>query len=149
MPKKPSIKTAKKKAWDAFSRYIRTRDCIATTGWEDEGECITCKRQYPFKQLQAGHFIPGRLNAVLFQESGVHAQCYGCNVMKGGNTVKYWLEMESRYGREAIDQLIAQSETTVKYTVDDFKEIEQKYKDKLANKDWEDSWMNKLNDLQT
>lgn len=100
-----TTKQAKKRAWDIFSRYIRTRDAIRTTGTKDEALCITCDRRYPIKQLQAGHFIPGRHNAILFDERNVHAQCYGCNVMKQGNTVKYFRKMQELYGDKVIKKL--------------------------------------------
>ena len=32
MPKKKTIRQSKDKAWREFSRFIRTRDAIATTG---------------------------------------------------------------------------------------------------------------------
>jgi hypothetical protein len=66
------LSTVKKKAWAAFSEYVRTRDCLRTTGCASFGLCITCGKRNHFKLLQAGHFIAGRHNAVLFSEKGVH-----------------------------------------------------------------------------
>jgi hypothetical protein len=117
----------KQKAWDAFSLYIRIRDCYIQTQTCDQGECVTCKRPYPLKSLQAGHFIAGRTNAVLFSERGCHNQCYGCNIGKNGNTTKYWLFMEEIYGREVIDELLAESETTVRFKDADYDNIAEKY----------------------
>jgi len=72
-------KTAKAKAkeacWKAFSKYIRTRDCIRFGNSLTDGMCVTCKRTYPFKKLQAGHFIQGRGNSVLLDERLVYSQC--------------------------------------------------------------------------
>ena len=134
MPKQ-TVSKAKKKAWVAFSAYIRTRDCYlyAKRHPESNGlqaECVTCGRLYPFGKLQAGHFISGRSNAQLFDEIGVNVQCYGCNVMKKGATDEYWVWMENNYGREEIDRLMAQKHETVKLTVQDYLNIESKYKDK-------------------
>lgn len=120
----------KTKAWDAFSRYIRARDCLQTTGHIDRGKCVTCVREYDFKQLQAGHWIPGRNNAVLFSEEGVHAQCNACNGHKKGNPIPYWLFMEDTYGREVMDNLISESRQTVKYHAFDYERIAQEYTDK-------------------
>ena len=123
---------AKEKAWSAFSKYIRLRDCIITTDTTYEGICVTCNRLYPFKQTQAGHFIPGRNNAVLFREDMVHLQCAGCNLNpprgKGGNLIKYWPFMENTYGRERVDKMIAEAHQEVIYKIPDLKEIEAKYK---------------------
>lgn len=131
--KKPKLSLAKKKAWSAFSLYIRTRDCIKTTGYAESGRCITCLREYPrlgLGGLQAGHFVPGRTNAVLFDERGVHAQCYSCNIGKGGAGADYWLFMEREYGREVIDELLANRHQMLKYTAEDYRNIQQKYEQK-------------------
>ena len=130
--KKDTLSKHKEKAWKAFSIYIRTRDCLKTTWGHERGTCITCNREYPLKQLQAGHFIDGRNNAVLFSEKGVHAQCYACNVRLHGNKVKYWLYMEQTYGHDVIDELIAESNQQVIYSREDFDEIAEKYKQKTV-----------------
>ena len=73
--KKQTISTLKKQSWQEFSKWIRLRDCVKTTGDTESGVCITCGKLIPFKQSQAGHFIAGRVNAVLFDEDIVHLQC--------------------------------------------------------------------------
>lgn len=120
--KKPrsDLKKAHEKCWVAFSKYIRTRDCIRFRNSLDEGICITCKREYPFKQLQAGHFIGGRTNVVLYDERIVYSQCSSCNVNPpyglGGNYVEYFVFMEKEWGREKIDEFRLLKHQTVKYT---------------------------------
>lgn len=135
--KKTERQKAKEQAWKAFSIYIRTRDCIRFSGSPDTGICVTCKRRYHFKQLQAGHFISGRGNAVLFDERLVYSQCIGCNgnppMGKGGNYVEYFVWMESEWGREKIDEFRALKATTKIYKTFDFLEIEQTYKQKTAD----------------
>jgi len=128
---KSELSKAKKKAWEVFSKYIRTRDALRTTGTLDEALCVTCNRRYPIKQLQAGHFIPGRHNSILFDEKNCHAQCYGCNVMKKGSTVQYWIFMEKMYGRKAINRLIKEDAKISQGKVYIFKELEEEYKKKL------------------
>jgi hypothetical protein len=117
----------KAKAWKNFSLYIRTRDCLKTAHTIDKGNCFTCHKIYLFSQLQAGHFIAGRNNAVLFSEQGTHAQCANCNIHKHGNTVNYWLEMERIYDREMIDLLLAESKRTVIYKQYDYDRIAEDY----------------------
>lgn len=137
MAKKTDRQKAKEKAWVAFSKYIRTRDCLRFTGDPEEGMCITCKRSYPFSKLQAGHFISGRGNAVLFDERLVYSQCLGCNgnppMGKGGNYVEYFVWMESEVGREKIDEFRALKSTTIQYKEYDFKRIEREYIEKTAD----------------
>ncbi len=131
MAKRTARQLAKDKAWNSFSRYIRTRDCIRFTGNPEEGRCITCNRWYPFKQLQAGHFIQGRGNAVLFDERLVYSQCFGCNgnppFGKGGNYVEYFLFMEREWGREKLDEFIALKHSTLIYKIPDFIDIKESY----------------------
>lgn len=132
--KKTARARAKSDAWNAFSIYIRTRDCIRFTGKPDEGMCVTCKRYFPFKQLQAGHFIQGRGNAVLFDERLVYSQCISCNgnppFGKGGNYVEYFRFMLDEVGLEKVDEFRHLKYTTVIYKIHDFERIEQEYKDK-------------------
>jgi hypothetical protein len=73
--KRTSPKVMKAKAWKMFSTYIRLRDCLKTTGTLDKGVCITCGKLCDFKELQAGHYIGGRGNSVLFDEKIVNGQC--------------------------------------------------------------------------
>jgi hypothetical protein len=56
-------------AWKAFSIYIRTRDCIKTTGDIEYGKCYTCGKIFPFSELDAGHGIGSRRNSILFDDS--------------------------------------------------------------------------------
>ena len=131
--KKTEKQLAKEKAWAAFSIYIRRRDCIRFTGDPDRGMCVTCKRPYKFKQLQAGHFIGGRTNAVLFDERIVFSQCYGCNVGRSGNYLEYFYFMEQEVGRDMIDQLVAEAkQRTIKYTLQDYYDLAQQYTERAA-----------------
>jgi hypothetical protein len=132
--KEIKIKPAKKKAWDAFSIYIRTRDALKTTGTIDYCLCVTCGRRYPVHQvggLQAGHFIQGRHPSVLFDERNCHAQCYGCNVMKKGNMVKYYKFMLSEYGQAVIDELELMDRQVLGMKAYMYLEIADNYKKKL------------------
>lgn len=131
MPKKSPKKKAKDKAWEQFSRFIRTRDCLRFTGDPDEGMCVTCKRWFPFKQLQAGHFIGGRSNIVLFDERIVYSQCFYCNAKPprglGGNYVEYFVFMEKEWGREMIDEFRALKGQTLKYSLQDYLDFAEEY----------------------
>lgn len=136
MAKRTERQIAKDKAWDQFSIFIRTRDCLRFSGNPHEGRCVTCWREYEFKKLQAGHFIQGRGNAVLFDERLVYTQCLGCNgnppYGKGGNYVEYFLFMEREWSREQIDEFIALKHQTKIYKIHDFIEIRQSFKDRTA-----------------
>ena len=120
-PKKITYAKAKRKARDAFSKYIRLRD-------EVQG-CFTCGVVKPYKQMQAGHWIPGRHNSILFDERGCHAQCYHCNIGLKGNPVVYYDRMLKDYGVEVCNELKRIDKIIIQYKVIDFLGIEQKYSD--------------------
>lgn len=130
--KKKTISTskAKAKAWQEFSKFIRTRDSIATTGDTDSGVCCTCGKLIPFKQSQAGHFIAGRTNALLFDEDIVHLQCYACNVCNHGEQLEYYYYMKRHYTEDQILEMRKLRYQTVKYTTDDLLQIADRYKEK-------------------
>lgn len=129
-----SIKSAKQKAWREFSRFIRLRDCIRTTGSDEYGLCITCGKRVPFKSSQAGHFIAGRTNAVLFNEDIVHLQCYGCNVCKHGEQLEYYYAMKKLgYTEEQITEFRKLRHKTVKYKESDYKKIAETYSNKYKS----------------
>lgn len=92
--KLPSISTLKKKAWKLFSEWIRRKDA------DNEGvvSCVTCSWRGPWKESQAGHFIDGRNNTVLFDERLVHVQDARCNVFLKGNKVAYTAFMMRKFG---------------------------------------------------
>lgn len=136
--KKTPRASAKTKAWDAFSLFIRTRDCIRFTGDPDQGICVTCKTPKPRKELQAGHFVGGRGNAVLFNEQIVYSQCGYCNQKPpmglGGNYAMYTLFMfDEGYSRAEIEAFLALKNTTLQYKLNDFIEIKLKYETKTKN----------------
>lgn len=117
---KSKLQLAKEKAWKSFSAFIRTRDCIRTSGTMEEGVCISCKRTVPYKSSQAGHFIAGRTNAILLDEDLVHLQCYHCNIGLSGNYVEYFVAMEELYTREEIDEFRRRKTLTKKMKIDDW-----------------------------
>ena len=98
-------KEFKKKVWKKFSEFIRLKECLETTGSPDFGVCVTCSHVKPYKELQAGHFIDGRGNSVLFVEDLVHIQCYRCNCLMSGNKDSYTPYMIRRYGEEKVKKM--------------------------------------------
>jgi hypothetical protein len=134
-PKTKGVKYWKKKAWDEFSKYIRLRDALETTGTKERLVCCTCGKTYPAFGVgcaQAGHFITGRGNSILFDERGVHGQCYHCNIHLRGNWPEYMRFMMLRYGRKVVDELIHNYKLTVHYNAAEMQGIYEKYKQKLS-----------------
>ena len=134
--KKKGIRYWKKKANAEFSRFIRLRDALKTTGTIDRVNCCTCGKEYPAFGIgcaQAGHFIPGRGNAILYVEEGCHAQCYNCNVTLKGNWPAYMRFMLALCGKETVDSLLALDKTIIKYTPVDLEAIRDTYKQKYED----------------
>ena len=129
--KKTTISKAKKKAWDAFSKYIRLRDCLKTTGTPDEGICVTCPSRTSFKYANAGHFVPDRSRYLLFDEQGVHLQCVQCNIYKKGNWVPYERFMLETYGPEVTEQIKQNKYQSGTWSIPELEEIEEVYKCKF------------------
>lgn len=126
--KKTPYKVAKKRAWDAFAKYIKQRDCYKTTRTYTKGKCYTCEVTKPIELLDAGHFRPGRHNKFLLDEMQVNAQCKQCNIFLHGNEVMYYKHMVKDYGTERVDAIIEENRQTLKYTVSDLLELERYYK---------------------
>ena len=98
--KKVSISKLKKKAWAQFSLWVRL-----SASEHGLVQCVTCSAKKPYKEMQAGHWLPGRHNNVLFDERNVHPQCYHCNVGLKGNPIIYYHYMERTYGTPEMTNL--------------------------------------------
>lgn len=117
----------KKRAWSAFSKCIRTK-YTDNTGY---GSCYTCDKRIYWKQLQAGHAIGGRNNAMLFNEDLVRPQCVGCNVFGRGQYAIFTRKLIDELGMAKYDELVSESQKVVQYKATDYQDIQKKYEDKL------------------
>lgn len=133
-PKPPGRKSTKNvsktkaKAWSAFSLYIRTKYA------DEDGlvACYTCGKRAEIKNMQAGHGIGGRNNAVLFMEDIVKPQCMGCNVFGRGQYARFTRKLIDELGMDRYDEIVKDSNKTVKYKLADYMEIEEKYRSLLG-----------------
>lgn len=127
MKSKPTLKSLKNKAWKVFSEYIRRRDA-------DEGgtvRCYTCGALYFWKQIHAGHAIPGRRNAVLFDAEIVRPQCPRCNIFLGGRYEIFAAKLIRESGLEWFEKKLSGAREVVKLTRSDLEELILEYKQKL------------------
>ena len=115
----------KKKAWNAFSRYIRLKNMNP----DGTLTCYTCDKVFPFKHMSAGHGIGGRTNAVLFDERIVKPQCSGCNIWGRGKYAIFTRKLIDELGLKGYDKVVADSQKTVQYKAHDYEEIADKYKE--------------------
>ncbi len=129
--KKKTVSQLKKDVWKVFSYYIRLRDCLFTTGTTTHGRCVSCGKLCEFSQLQAGHFVPGRTNNILFDEEIVHAQCSYCNNALEGNHHNYRKTILDLYGNGYDEVLQQRRYVTKKFTVPELEELLTYYKEQL------------------
>jgi hypothetical protein len=127
--KKPeNLSSLKTKAWTEFSRMIRLEARDHDTGLVS---CVTCGHKAEWNRgIQAGHFIDGRYNSVIFHEKGVHPQCYACNVIYNGRKEEYFLFMERTYGREEIDRQVKMKWESKQFTREELVELRKKFKER-------------------
>lgn len=117
-----SVSQLKKKAWTLFSIHIRTK----YADWRGYVACVTCGIVKHWKEMQAGHFIPGRHNSILFDERGVFPQCYRCNISLKGNPRAYDAFMR-KYHLKDIKILEKLDTINKQFTPKELMEIIQKY----------------------
>jgi len=111
------------KAQKACNAYIRERDHIKP--------CVSCGTTKDI-QYCAGHFkTRGAHSELRFNEYNIFKQCnQNCNLKLSGNIVNYRPELIKRIGIKHVEFLEA-SHTPYKYSLDELREIELYYKDKL------------------
>lgn len=113
--------TAKKKAWEWCSKYIRLRDAIAYQNQYPESpfgyvKCCTCPKIVIYnKNADAGHYIDrgsGGASGVYFDERNINLQCKNCNGgFRAGKNIRHEVDlayhqfMLDKYGQEVIDKL--------------------------------------------
>jgi hypothetical protein len=122
-----SISKLKKRVWVVVSQYIR----LKYSDFRGYCKCVTCNVVKPYTQLQAGHFVQGRRNGVLFDERNIHPQCYICNVCKHGDLLNYRDFMLKTYGEDVINELRALDQESKQFTVPELKALKEIYSNKL------------------
>jgi 5-methylcytosine-specific restriction endonuclease McrA len=63
-----------------FSVYIRQ---------SNPAECYTCGKKSLRKNLQCGHYVSRSVRELRWVEDNCRPQCYGCNVMQGGQVITF------------------------------------------------------------
>lgn len=129
LSRRPKSDKAKAKAetWRLFSLYIRYRDSLKTTGTLTECACVTCGRVKPTRArngIQAGHFYPGRHNAIIYDRRNCAGQCIWCNRDLKGNWPAYYDFMLRTYGQAVIDELKARDREVVSWSIDELEALQ-------------------------
>ncbi len=130
--RKEAIKPRSKwlrEAQAAFNAYIRERD--------NELPCISCGTRMnndgltTGSRIDAGHYrSTGSSPELRFEPLNCHAQCVKCNRHLSGSAVDYRIGLINKIGAEKVEWLEGPHEPK-RYTVEDLKQIKEKYKRKL------------------
>lgn len=144
MKRRPTLRSLKAKCWGLFSQYIRRKDA-------DEGgteRCYTCGTLAHWKELQCGHAIGGRRNAVLFDESICRPQCYVCNCIKHGEHGIFATKLIQEHGMDWWLEKQRGASGVLKYTRSDLEDLAGVYKQKLQELDSGGAWQREICDPQ-
>jgi hypothetical protein len=115
-----------RKADDAFSLFIRTRD-----SQEFEGKffrCISCGRVLPIDQADAGHLINRAHMSLRFSELNVNAQCRFDNRFREGDYSGYRKGLIQKIGEQKVEFLEAMKNTTNKISNFELELLAKHYK---------------------
>lgn len=104
-----------------FALYIRLRDCMPS----GMGQCISCGKIKPYRELDCGHFF-GRSNmATRFDEDNCNAECIGCNRVKSDHLIYYQENLIKKIGVSRFSTLRERAHSTKKW---DDEELEKMIK---------------------
>lgn len=119
-----------KKAQVAFNKYIRLRDRNLP--------CVSCGKPADYSAnsttgsgWDCGHYrSTGAAPELRFEPLNAAKQCVKCNQYLSGNVVEYRIELARRIGPINLEWLESSHEPK-RYRVEDLKEIEALYKEKV------------------
>lgn len=124
---KPTRSNLMRKADEAFSLFIRTRDSQAFDG--RAFRCISCGRPLPIEQADCGHFINRQHMSLRFSELNCNAQCRKCNRFMEGNFSGYRQGLIQKIGEQKVVLLEAQKYVENKITNFELDIIAKHYKE--------------------
>jgi len=133
-------KKAKDKAWKVFSRYIRLRDALKTTGDTEYARCYTCGRLFHIKEMDAGHWITRNRMPTFMNHRNVNAQCRGCNRFGDGRVVEYQAHLIEEYGSTVLEQLTETAQKQVKLKAGDWNTLSEQYKQLVSMLEGGEDW---------
>ena len=124
--RKASRSTLMRKADEAFSLFIRTRDSQPFEG--RAFRCISCNRILPIEQADCGHYANRSHMSLRFSEANCHAQCRHCNRFQEGNIQDYRKGLINKIGEQKVLLLEAQKNITNKITNFELEVLAKHYK---------------------
>lgn len=126
-PKAKSLGKLKKELWDLVSQYVR-RSAADHRGM---AVCYTSGVEMRWQDLQAGHAIPGRHNAVLYDTDIIKPQSMRDNIFLRGQHHVFATKLIEEHGMEWWQAKLEGSKRIVKYSKADILEMTESYKERL------------------
>lgn len=127
--KKTTRKTSMRKADEAFSLFIRTRDAQPYDG--RAFRCISCGRVLPIEQADCGHYLNRTHMSTRYSEDNCHAQCRHCNRFQEGNIQDYRKGLIQKIGEQKVLLLESAKHITCKKSNVELEIIAKHYKNEV------------------
>lgn len=108
-----------KKLDKVFSVFIR----LQSTDREGYTKCFTCDRVEYWRKIQCGHFQSRRFMSTRFHKRNCRPQCYACNIGLSGNQYIYGVNLDTKFGEGAADEMVRLSREIKKFTPDELKKL--------------------------
>lgn len=124
---KRTLSHEKTLTWNAFSKLIRLRDAILTTGDIYDLVCITCDRRKDIKTTDAGHWQSRRYSSTLFDPRNVHGQCKQCNGPFNGMPEAYRRKLQSIYHESLPDELYNKRTRVIRFDKEELQNARSAY----------------------
>ena len=100
--------------------------------------CVTCDRQFHYKDMDGGHFISRNHTATKLVVENVHPQCKGCNgfKMKDSLTVlKYRDYMVSMYSEDGVKELERLAWEPKKFTRAEIEGLKAEFREQIKEQE--------------
>ena len=122
----------RKQALELLQKLVRVKSA------DEHGfcTCVTCGCKRTWNDgMQGGHYIPkGSSSYWALEEENVHPQCNGCNnfgMRNGDAAQRYTVYMIDMYGRDFVDQMLADAKKPKKLYSADYREMIADYKEQI------------------
>ena len=125
--KQKSLAKLKKEAWDLLSKIVR----ITYANSRGYVTCYTCGAIKHWKEMQAGHAIPGRTESVLLDEEILRPQDSACNVWKNGMHHIFTTKLIEERGMDWWREKLLQSNRVKKWDRVELEKLIERYKSRL------------------
>ena len=98
-------------------------------------QCVCCGRVQHYTDMDCGHFIDGKANAIRFDERGMFPCCVNCNRHLNGNKEAYGRFLLKHSGQAVIDDLLRLRNTQMKITRADLESMRRSIKTRIKAQD--------------